>query len=111
MDDQIKKRINSEWEKQQNKEKEEGNDTPHQLTFSIFLSSLSMQAMIAMGKVENPINKSAETNLEQARFLIDTLGLLQEKTVNNLDADEKTLLDDYLFNLRMTYIEAQKNNG
>jgi Domain of unknown function (DUF1844) len=64
-----------------------------------------------MGKVENPIAKTVETNLDQARFLIDTLGIIQEKTVNNLEAEEKTLLNDYLFNLRMTYIETQKNNG
>jgi uncharacterized protein DUF1844 len=111
MDDQMKERVNDQWKNQKNKEKEEKDNTLYQPTFSIFLSSLSMQAMIAMGKVENPIAKTVETNLDQARFLIDTLGIIQEKTVNNLEAEEKTLLNDYLFNLRMTYIETQKNNG
>ena len=111
MDEQMKDKMNSEWKKQQDESGENEAGQLYQPTFSIFLSSLSMQAMIAMGKVENPLTKNIEINLEQARFLIDTIGIIQEKTVNNLSLEEKTLLEDYLFNLRMTYVEAQKNHG
>jgi uncharacterized membrane protein len=111
MDEQMKNKIADEWKKQRKNDAADQASQLRQPTFSIFLSSLSMQAMIAMGKVENPLDKSLQTNLEQARFLIDTLGIIEEKTVNNLSDEEKTLLQDYLFNLRMTYIETQKNNG
>jgi len=50
--------------------------------------------MIAMGKLENPLTKKNEVNLEQARFLIDTLGVIQEKTKNNLNAEEEKLLEE-----------------
>ena len=65
--------------------------------------------MIAMGKVKNPTTSTTESNYEQARFLIDTLALIKEKTTNNLSIDETTLLDDYLFNLRMMYLEGKKD--
>lgn len=74
-------------------------------TFSIFVSSLGMQAMIALGKIENPLTKKMEKNSSQARFLIDTLQIIQEKTKNNLDKEEEKLLGEYLFNLRMVYVD------
>jgi hypothetical protein len=66
-----------------------------------------MQAMIAIGKLENPLNGKVERNLEQARFLIDTLGIIKEKTKGNLTPDESKLLDDSLFSLRTMYIEEK----
>ena len=66
-----------------------------------------MQAMIAVGKLENPVTRKIEKNLEQARFLIDTLGILKEKTKNNLTTDEEKLLDEALYSLRMIYVEEK----
>jgi len=112
MDDQVKKKLDEDWKKQVELEKEKAksqNEEYHQPTFSIFLSSLSMQAMIAMGKVENPASGKTEKNFEQARFLIDTLEAIKEKTINNLTKEEDTLFNDYLFNLRMMYVEVKKD--
>jgi len=114
MDQENQKKVDENWKGQVDKEKKEAerhNDTYHQPTFSIFLSSLGMQAMIAMGKMENPLTKKSETNFGQARFLIDTLEIIQEKTKNNLTADEEKLLEEYLYNLRMMYIELKKDNA
>jgi hypothetical protein len=66
-----------------------------------------MQAMIAMGGLENPITKKKEKNYGQARFLIDTLGIIQEKTKGNLTDEEAKVLEEYLFNLRMMYIKTK----
>jgi hypothetical protein len=101
MEQEDKKKIDEDWQKQT-------EQTIHQPTFSIFLSSLGMQAMIALGKLENPLTKQIEKNYEQARFLIDTLAIIKEKTINNLAQEEQALLDDYLFNLRMLYLELKK---
>ncbi|MBU2251588.1 MAG: DUF1844 domain-containing protein [Candidatus Omnitrophica bacterium] len=114
MDQENQKKVDENWKNQVNKEKKESvdsNDVYHQPTFSIFLSSLGMQAMIAMGKLENPLTKKSETNFEQARFLIDTLGVIEQKTRNNLNPEEKTLLEEYLYNLRMMYIELKKSTN
>ena len=113
MNQDSKKKVDQSWKNQVDKEKETAeseNQTYHQPTFTVFVSSLGMQAMIAIGKLENPITKKKEKNFEQARFLIDTLGVIQEKTKGNLNADEDKALGEYLFNLRMMYIEEKKNN-
>lgn len=110
MDEQMKKRAEEIWEKQLARERRQAQEKGkayHEPTFSIFLSSLSMQVMIAMGKVENPVTGKMESNYDQARFLIGTLNLIKEKTITNLTTDEETLLNDYLYNLRMTYVETQ----
>lgn len=111
MSEETKKEVHQKWKNQIVKEQEEAkneNKTYHQTTFSIFLSSLSMQAMLALGKIENPITKKTEVNRDQARFLIDTLGIIEEKTKGNLTSDENTILSESLFNLRIMYIEEKK---
>ena len=116
MKEEIKKKVDEDWKRQVEKEKQQSQknqETFHQPSFTILVSSLSMQAMIAMGKLESPITGKKEENLEQARFLIDTLGILQEKTRGNLTPEEEHFLEDSLFHLRMNYVEVQnlKNKG
>jgi hypothetical protein len=62
-------------------------------------------AMQQMGKITNPLTSKVEKNLEQARFSIDTLAMLREKTRGNLSEDLERLLDSALLNLRMNYVE------
>lgn len=110
MNEEIKKKVDEDWKKQIEKEKQEHREkqeTFHEPSFTILISSLSMQAMIAMGKLENPLTGKTEENLQQARFLIDTLGILKEKTRGNLTPEEENFLNDSLFHLRMNYVEAQ----
>jgi len=107
------KKVDQDWKDQVDKEKEAAtgkNETYHQPTFTVFISSLGMQAMMAMGKLDNPMTKKREKNYDQARFLIDTLGIIQEKTKGNLDQEEGKALQEYLFNLRMMYIGGKKND-
>lgn len=110
MSDEQKK-VDESWKEQVTKEKETAElhrEPYHEPTFTVFVSSLTMQAMIALGKLENPLTGTTDKNLDQARFLIDTVGILKEKTENNLSADEEKFIDESLFNLRMLYIEEKK---
>ncbi len=65
-------------------------------------------ALQQMGKLINPLTKQVERNLEQAKYSIDILELLQEKTKGNLTEEENKYLDNVLFDLRMNYLEEQK---
>lgn len=71
--------------------------------FSMFISSLSMQSLIFLGEIDNPITHKKEENLEQAKYIIDTLAMLKEKTKGNLTASEANILDNVLYELRMKY--------
>ena len=72
--------------------------------FGFFLSSLSMQAMVALGEVPHPTTNMPQENLEQARYFIDLLGMLQEKTKGNLNPEEESILEGVLYELRMKYM-------
>ena len=62
-------------------------------------------AMHQMGKIQNPITKKTERDLNQAKFSIDMLEMVQQKTEGNLSENEKKFLDHVLFELRMNYVD------
>lgn len=108
MEDQ--KQTDESWKNQIEKEKTtaaQKNEKYHEPTFQIFLTSLVMQAMIAMGKMQNPVTNKTDKNMEQARFLLDTINIIKEKTANNLTGEESGLLNQSLYNLRMLYIKEK----
>ena len=84
-------------------DKEKRENKKMEPDFSIFASSLSMQALIFLGEIDNPITHKKEENLDQAKYMIDTLSMLKEKTKGNLSANEANLLDNVLYELRMKY--------
>lgn len=113
MDEEIRKRVDEEWKTQVEKEKHKAQDDKniyHEPTFTIFLSSLGMQAMIALGKLENPLTGKADKNMEQARFLIDTLSILKEKTKGNVSQEEEKMLNESIYNLQLIYVQ-EKNTA
>ncbi len=86
----------------------EGSESPPrdvhvEANFSMFISSLSMQALILLGEMDNPLTHTRETNLEQSKYIIDTIAMLKEKTKGNLNADEANLIDNVLYELKMKY--------
>ena len=110
--DEVKKDIDESWKETVAKEKEQlqkdGKFVPPQPTFSFFVTTLALQAAIALGYVPNPANNQKEEDLSQAKFLIDTLDMLKEKTKNNLKPEETNALENVLYELRMQYLEKNK---
>jgi len=76
--------------------------------FKFFVTTLAIQASVALGQIPNPQTNKTEESLEQAKFLIDTLGMLKEKTHGNLSAEEDTLIDNVLYELRTVYLGKTK---
>lgn len=77
--------------------------------FSNFVLSLAATAMVQLGMVPDPESgQNVEPNLPIAQHTIDTLVLLQEKTVGNLDDEEEKLLESMIYELRMRFVEAGK---
>ena len=67
-------------------------------------------AMQQMGKIQNPFTKKVERDLNQAKFSIDMLEMIQQKTKNNLSENEKKFLDHVLFELRMNYVDEMNKD-
>ena len=68
-----------------------------------------MTAVTYLGGYQNPETKEVLVDLEMAKRTIDTIELLKEKTKGNLTVPESNLLDNTLYNLRMTYIRLANN--
>ena len=80
-----------------------------ELDFFNYIASLGFQAMIFLGEMPNPITNQTEKNLKQAKFLIDTLVLIREKTTGNLNKEEGELLNSSIYELQKRFVEiAQK---
>lgn len=75
------------------------------VSFSTFLLGLSTQALLHLGEIPNPLTRALERDLEAAKHVIDILGILREKTRNNLDPSEQSLLESALYDLRMRYVD------
>lgn len=69
---------------------------------------LGTTALVHLGAAPDPVSGEKKADLAQAKYTIDVLDLLKEKTSGNLTAQESNLLDDLLFDLRMRYLEAIK---
>ena len=81
---------------------------PPKMDFSAFLLSLATTGMVHLGEIPEPTTNQKVENLEAARQMIDILILLQEKTRNNLESEEKKLLEGLLYELRMKFLEKSK---
>ena len=82
-----------------------------ELDFFNYIASLGFQAMIFLGEVPNPITNQSEKNLKQAKFLIDTLTLIREKTVGNLSKEEGELLNGSIYELQRRFVEIAQKEG
>ena len=78
------------------------------VNFSSFILSLATSALIHLGEELDPATGEKSIALPNARQVIDLITLLEEKTQGNLTKDEKTLLSQLLFTLRMKFVEAEK---
>ena len=126
---EIKKRVDESWKEEVDRERrltggpapQPSGATPSSAPsspkrdapgpegeFEMFISSLSMQAMMALGEMPHPMTGEVQEELEQARYLIDVLGMLQGKTKGNLTPQEEQLLEGILYELRMKYVAKTK---
>ena len=77
------------------------------LSFTAFVVSLASSAAIHFGDLPDPsTGEPAEVNLEGAAQMIDILALLEEKTRGNLTLEERQVLEQVLYELRLRFIEA-----
>lgn len=109
VDESYKAKVDAEKQKEENGSlNQEANSEqfiPPKADFSFFVTTLAMQATISLGEAANPQTNKKEEDLKQAKFIIDTLGMLKEKTKNNLAKEEDALLESILYELRMRYVE------
>lgn len=111
--EEKEKKVDESWKETVEKEKHGTADKEEEISipeasFSFFVTTLGMQVAISLGDVPNPITNKREENLEQAKYLIDTLDMLKEKTKNNLTKEETEILDSLLYDFHMKFAAKKK---
>jgi hypothetical protein len=81
-----------------------GQPAPPLMNFDRLVQSLYMTAAVQMGAGTAP-NEQPRIDILGARQSIDMLSVLDEKTKGNLSEQEKRLLQNALFDLRMSFLE------
>lgn len=81
---------------------------PLDINFTTFIYSLSSSAMVALGEAADPTTGEVSFQPQMAKHTIDVLGVLKNKFENGLDDEEKKLLCDIVYNLRMAYVNKTK---
>lgn len=107
------KSVDQSWKQTANQEKQQSAQVYHEhneglpeFNFKTYITSLSMQALIFLGIIGNPMNDNqVEVDLDQARLLIDTLAILKDKTKGNLDKEEEDFLNASVYELQLKYVE------
>jgi hypothetical protein len=74
--------------------------------FSAIVSLLATQALFAMGLVTAENDKEPKKDLQLAKFHIDMLEALEQKTKGNLSVQEQKLLTSVMSRLRMGFVNA-----
>jgi len=87
-------------------ERKERRPTLPPASFSTFVQGLAGQCLILLGAMENPVTGKKEVDLEQAKYTVDLLDVLESKTRGNLDDNEERLIRSLLYDLRMRYVQA-----
>jgi len=114
--------IDEDWKKEAQKEKEtlaareetEKKDAEEEDkhrgplpkgNFAALISMLTTQALFALGVLQVKGQEKKEPDLEMAKYNIDMLETLQEKTKGNLTEEEQTVLANTLNEIRMAYVK------
>ena len=67
--------------------------------------------MFQLGLIPGPSGEHIPADMPNAQRTIDLLEVLQEKTQDNLTADESRMLEGVLYELRMSFVEMQKRQA
>ena len=91
-------------EEEKAKEERPGGPLPKG-DFAALVSMLVTQALFALGMLQAEGQKK-EPDLEMAKYNIDMLDTVEEKTKGNLSKEEKKVLESTLSQIRMAYVKA-----
>lgn len=76
-------------------------------SFSVLAMSLASSAAMALGLAPDPTTGEIHKDKPMAKFNIDLLVMLKDKTKGHLSQDEQSFLDTVLADLQMKYVQEK----
>ena len=109
----VKKKVDESWKDSIRENTIKGDtpgasESPAEPGFSELISGLGMQALAALGEIAHPLTHETTPNLFQAKYLIDTLEILSEKTKGNLTQEEELMIKELLYALHMKFVQKSE---
>lgn len=80
-------------------------------SFEMLITMFASEAMAGLGQFPHPLTGQQQVDLAQARYAIDMLEMLAEKTKGNLAPAEETGLRELLHQLRMSFVAVRTSSG
>lgn len=77
-------------------------------SFINFLSTIATNAAASLGAVPHPATGQRSLDLDSAKYWLDILAMLKEKTAGNLHPKEDKLFEGLLADMRMQYVHLVK---
>jgi hypothetical protein len=78
------------------------------ISFVGFVVSLAHTAYVHFGDIGDPSGE-AGPNLEAAQQIIDILSMIEEKTRGNLSPEERQVLEQALYELRLRFVQVSQD--
>jgi hypothetical protein len=95
-----------EAEKKKEQEEDEGRGPLPEGNLAALISMLTTQSLFALGLLQIKGQEKRQPDLELAKYNIDMLETLEEKTKGNLTKEEEIVLANTLNELRMGYVKV-----
>jgi hypothetical protein len=80
-------------------------------SFELLVTTLATEAIASLGQVPHPATGQLHNQPQHAKYVIDTIDVLRQKTRGNLTPDEQQMIDGVLHQLRMAFVSAQGNTA
>lgn len=78
-------------------------------SLELLITTMAAQGVSSLGLAPDPMTQKSSINLSLAKFHIDMLTMLEEKTEGNRSEAEEELLGNTLHELRMLYVAVSKS--
>ena len=110
---QKEKEVLKKEEEIEHKAEEEQQEHPSlpDADFSGLISMITTQAYYAMGLIGTEQDKERPPDLAVAKYNIDMLGVIEEKTKGNITEEEAKVLKGALGQLRMIFVQLAEKSG
>ena len=104
-----KEKLAEEKQKETQTDSESTQSVPlPQADFTGLISMLATQAFLSLGAFGSEDDSEVQVDLGMAKYMIDLLGVIEEKTKGNLSEQEAATIDGTLHQLRMSYVNSSK---
>ena len=103
------KEVFAAQEEAEKKEAQQQQETAGPLPkgdFAALISMLVTQSLFSLGMLQVEGQEKKEPDLNLAKYNIDMLDALEEKTKGNLTEEEQKVLENMLDQVRMAYVKA-----